>query len=147
MGYYALLENYIGGIKAIFSTEYKRIIGVNFEDEKQYKEDNYSQIKDISERMALITKFIINFLFKKIELLSIEDSIEFFINFFESQINILSNYTRNLSSSLVENITGLFFAKTLDIEIAQDQEFQRIVDKAGAYLIVNQVFFTIYCLK
>jgi len=56
MGYYALLENSIGGIKAIFSTEYKRIIGVNFEDEKQYKEDNYSQIKDISERIALITK-------------------------------------------------------------------------------------------
>jgi len=56
MGYYALLENSIRGIKAIFSTEYKRIIGVNFEDEKQYKEDNYSQIKDISERIALITK-------------------------------------------------------------------------------------------
>ena len=142
---YVTYLEHIGVPRGCFSTNYRQVIGVIFEDTiRRIQDESFG--KTISdETISSAANFIADLITGTITAPPIELKDETIIRILNASVNQLSAFTGVVPKRKLEQLSGMFFAKTLDPSIMENEsskkEFEDAMAKAAAYLIVNQILF------
>jgi len=142
---YVTYIEHIGVSRGCFSTNYRQVIGVIFEDTIRRIQDETFGRTISDETISSAANFIADLITGVVTAPPIELKDETIIRILNASVNQLSAFTGVIPKRKLEQLSGMFFAKTLDLSIMENEsskkEFEDAMAKAAAYLIVNQILF------
>jgi len=103
-----------------------------------------AQADDFAVAIVEVANFVYRALRKEEKLFSPEENERTVVSILDTVVDELSHLTSQVDSNVLEQSAGLFMAKKIDSDYLDEvgiEGFERDVEKAAAYLIVNQIMF------
>ncbi len=135
--YQAIIRKYFGPARVVASTDFRRLWMLD-EGSGNYTLEPKPDEKSIAEAILSAIRSGIG---RPPRVYTEAD----YVLFLQAAVDQLTGFTSQINPGVAEQLTGIFFAKTLDPEIGKDTriaaEVSATSQKAAAFVLVNQLFF------